>query len=213
MPAARSSDGRIERRVARAAEAGEDDPDVAFQLDGARSAVRRRRRSASRRPASDRRLAEHVLEQRRRPVGRHEVAIRRAHPLGRRPQPLRQVRRRVDELVALLLDLECAQQRRVDLDRRTRPVAAPRGRPRGTARASGAASLQVETGARRRGRRCAPRRAVRRSARRGRATAASTPRRAAATGARAAPRGRESAPPRSPRSGSRRGPTSTWPRW
>ena len=71
--------GGIERSVARAAEAGEDDPDLALQLGdlaqrAAFGAV------GVEQTGQHRRLAEHVLEQRRGPVGRHEVAIRARIP-------------------------------------------------------------------------------------------------------------------------------------
>ena len=73
-PARPKLHGGIERGVSGAAEAGEDDPDLAFE-----------RRDLAQRTAlgavcveqagQHGRLAEHVLEQRRGPVGRHEVAI------------------------------------------------------------------------------------------------------------------------------------------
>ena len=66
--------GGIERGVAGAAEAGEDDPDLAFQ----RGDLAQRAALGAvcvEETGQHRRLAEHVLEQRRGPVGRHEVAI------------------------------------------------------------------------------------------------------------------------------------------
>ena len=71
--------GGIERGVSRAAESGEDDPDRTIQPGelaqrAARGAVRVEE------TGQHRRLAEHVLEQRAGPVGRHEVAIRARIP-------------------------------------------------------------------------------------------------------------------------------------
>src|SRR5437870_3586960 len=51
-------------------------------------------------------------------AARISLANERPHPLKRRPQPCRQVRRGVDELVALLLELEGAQQVDVHPDQR-----------------------------------------------------------------------------------------------